>query len=88
MLVEKSVRAAADLGVKRLAAAGGVAANRLLRRELARRGEAAGLEVFLPPVELCTDNAAMIASAAYYRLLDGEVAGLGLNALPSIRMFD
>jgi len=88
MLVEKSVRAAADLGVKRLAATGGVAANRLLRRELARRGEAAGLEVFLPPVELCTDNAAMIASAAYYRLLDGEVAGLGLNALPSIRMFD
>jgi len=88
MLVEKSVRAAADLGVKRLAAAGGVAANRLLRRELARRGEAAGLKVYLPPAELCTDNAAMIASAAYYRLLDGEVAGLGLNALPSIRMFD
>lgn len=87
MLVEKSVRAASDLGIGRLAAAGGVAANRLLRRELVRRGEAAGLKVFLPPVELCTDNAAMIASAAYYRLIAGEVAGLDLNALPSIRMF-
>ena len=87
MLVEKSVRAAVDLGVGRLAAAGGVAANRLLRRELARRGEAAGLKVYLPPAELCTDNAAMIASAAFYRLLGGEVAGLDLNALPSIRMF-
>ncbi|NLF26773.1 MAG: tRNA (adenosine(37)-N6)-threonylcarbamoyltransferase complex transferase subunit TsaD [Clostridiales bacterium] len=87
VLVEKSVRAAVDLGVGRLAAAGGVAANRLLRRELARRGEAAGLKVYLPPAELCTDNAAMIASAAFYRLLGGEVAGLDLNALPSIRMF-
>jgi len=80
MLVEKSVRAAADLGVKRLAAAGGVAANRLLRRELARRGEAAGLEVFLPPVELCTDNAAMIAGLAHYSYRDKDFASLDADA--------
>ena len=64
-----------------------VAANRLLRRERARRGEAAGLKVYLPPVALCTDNAAMIGSAAFYRLMRGEVAALDLNALPSLRMF-
>ena len=86
-LVEKSVAAATEAGATALAAAGGVAANRLLRRELARRGEAAGLKVYLPPVALCTDNAAMIGSAAFYRLMRGEVAALDLNALPSLRMF-
>ncbi len=86
-LVEKSVAAAVDAGAASLAAAGGVAANRLLRRELARRGEEAGLKVYLPPVALCTDNAAMIGSAAFYRLMRGEAAALDLNALPSLRMF-
>ena len=87
MLVGKSVAAAVEAGATALAAAGGVAANRLLRRELVRRGEQAGLRVFLPPVALCTDNAAMIGSAAFYRLMRGETAALDLNALPSLRMF-
>ena len=86
-LVAKSVAAATEAGASSLAAAGGVAANRLLRRELLRRGVAAGLKVYLPPVALCTDNAAMIGSAAFYRLMRGEVAALDLNALPSLRMF-
>jgi len=86
MLVEKTVQAAVDRGAKRLAAAGGVAANALLRRELVREGEAAGLTVFLPPARLCTDNAEMIGSAAFYRLMAGEVADLSLNADPSARL--
>ena len=86
MLVEKTVQAAVDAGIKRLAAAGGVAANALLRRELMRLGEAAGIQVYLPPARLCTDNAEMIGSAAFYRLMALEVADLSLNADPSARL--
>ena len=86
LLVDKTVAAAWDTGAKRLAVAGGVAANSLLRSELQRRGEKAGMRVFIPPKGLCTDNAVMIGSAAYYRLMAGEVAGLDLNAVPALRM--
>ena len=86
LLVDKTVAAARDTGAKRLAVAGGVAANSLLRSELQRRGEKAGMRVFIPPKGLCTDNAVMIGSAAYYRLMAGEVAGLDLNAVPALRM--
>ena len=87
LLVEKTLAAALDTGARRVAVAGGVAANSLLRAELKRRGEAAGLEVFIPPKRLCTDNAVMIGAAGFYRLMAGEQAGLDLNALPALRMF-
>ncbi len=86
MLVEKTVCAAVDSGAKRVAAAGGVAANLLLRRSLEREGSEAGLEVFLPPARLCTDNAEMIGSAAFYCLMSGALADLSLNADPSARL--
>lgn len=63
-LVDKSVRCAIGEGVRTLAVAGGVAANSLLRRRLREQGEAAGLHVVVPPFQYCTDNAAMIGSAA------------------------
>ncbi|MBR6767188.1 MAG: tRNA (adenosine(37)-N6)-threonylcarbamoyltransferase complex transferase subunit TsaD [Clostridia bacterium] len=88
LLVEKTVMAAKDRGAKRLTVAGGVAANSLLRSELARRGEKAGLQVFIPPRRLCTDNAVMIGSAAFYRMMAGELAALDLNAVPALRMID
>ena len=86
LLVEKTLAAALDTGAKQLAVAGGVAANSLLRRELLRRGKRAGLKVYIPPVGLCTDNAVMIGSAAFYRLMAGEIADLDLNAMPALRM--
>lgn len=88
LLVDKTLAAARDMGAKRVAVAGGVAANSLLRSELARCGEKAGLKVFIPPKSLCTDNAVMIGAAAFYRLMAGEVADLDLNAVPALRMIE
>ncbi|MGX8706021.1 MAG: tRNA (adenosine(37)-N6)-threonylcarbamoyltransferase complex transferase subunit TsaD [bacterium] len=86
MLVDKTVSACVDTGARRVAVAGGVAANSLLRSELQRRGEAAGLTVYIPPKKLCTDNAAMIGSAGFYTLMAGHIAGLDLNAVPALRV--
>lgn len=87
LLVDKTIAAATDMSASRVAVAGGVAANSLLRSELERRGKKAGLEVFIPPKKLCTDNAVMIGSAGFYRLMAGELGDLDLNAVPNINMF-
>jgi tRNA N6-adenosine threonylcarbamoyltransferase len=63
-LVEKSVKSATVEKARTLAVAGGVAANSLLRRRLTEAGQAAGLQVIVPPPAYCTDNAAMIGAAA------------------------
>lgn len=68
VLVEKTVRAALDHGCKTVTIAGGVSANSLLRSQLPERGKAEGLNVLIPPFEYCTDNAAMIACAAFYQI--------------------
>ena len=86
-LVPRTMLAAKELGYRKLAVAGGVAANSLLRSEIVKKGEAAGLTVYVPPKWLCTDNAVMIGAAAYYDLMRNEPAELDLNAMPSISMF-
>lgn len=86
VLTQKAVRAAKEQGLSRLLLAGGVAANSRLRALMKERGEAAGIQVYLPSKDLCTDNAAMIAVAGYLRHLRGaEPAGLQVNADPAWR---
>ena len=85
-LVEKAMLAAQETNAPALALAGGVSANRLLRRMMQEACDKAGLPLYMPRLDLCTDNAAMIASAAYYRLRRGELAPLTLNAEPGLRL--
>ena len=78
--------AAEDLGLQKMALAGGVSANSLLRREMEAACGQRGIQLYMPMLKLCGDNAAMIGSAAYYHLMRGEIAGLDLNARPALRL--
>ncbi|MHB9144904.1 MAG: tRNA (adenosine(37)-N6)-threonylcarbamoyltransferase complex transferase subunit TsaD [Symbiobacteriia bacterium] len=80
VLVDKTVQAAQQLGVRHILLAGGVAANSALRRRLDQEAGRRGLGVTYPPPVLCTDNAAMIAAAGHFLYVNGERAGLDLNA--------
>jgi N6-L-threonylcarbamoyladenine synthase len=80
MLVEKTAAAAEEHGAKEVLVAGGVAANSALREELKKR---LTIPFRYPPISLCTDNAAMIAAAAYYRYQDAVQADLALDIEPN-----
>ncbi|MFC1988768.1 tRNA (adenosine(37)-N6)-threonylcarbamoyltransferase complex transferase subunit TsaD [Chloroflexota bacterium] len=83
VLVAKTITAAREHRVKQILLAGGVAANGLLRRRLT---EVSPLPVLIPPLELCTDNAAMIAACGYFRFRAGRVDGLDLDVVPGLRL--
>lgn len=86
VLIEKSMQAVQKMGVNRLFLAGGVSANRQLRSRLLERCAAEQIELQIPPFELCTDNAAMIAAAGTYLYYDGQFADLSLNADPNLML--
>jgi N6-L-threonylcarbamoyladenine synthase len=81
VLVEKTLRAAATVSARRVVICGGVAANSRLRARFAEDAAAVGIEVFMPPPVLCTDNAAMIAVVGTHRLEAGGRDGWDLNAV-------
>jgi len=83
-LVDRTMTAADELGVATVLVSGGVAANSQLRTTFEERTRSAGIEVFFPSRALSTDNAAMIAAAAYSRLRAGSLADVTLNADPSL----
>ncbi len=84
MLTENTMRAAADIGADTLVLAGGVSANSGLRAGMQAACDAAGVRLYVPPLSLCGDNAAMIASQGYYEWLAGHTAGADLNAVASL----
>ncbi len=86
VLVDKTLAAARETGVSTIILAGGVAANSELRESLAGGAERISCRVVAPPPVLCTDNAAMIAGAAYQKYLRGAFAPLTLNAVPNLKL--
>lgn len=86
VIVSKAMTACDRLGQKRLVLAGGVAANSCLRGMLDRECGKRGIELFYPSPILCTDNAAMIGCAAYYRHLAGIEDDMTLDAYPSLEL--
>ena len=79
-LVPRVVRALEETGLRKIAVAGGVAANSRIRRDILAATQNLGAEVYMPPISLCGDNAAMIGAQAYYEFRAGNLADMSLNA--------
>ena len=86
VVVSKTLDAALSRGEDKIVVAGGVAANSRLRQMLRQGCKKCGLELYYPPPILCTDNAAMIGCAAYYKYMAGQTDGLDLDAIPNLEL--
>ena len=86
ILTSQFLKAARDYGYKTLALAGGVAANSALREMLLHKAQKNGMKLYVPPISLCGDNAAMIGCQGYYEYLAGNVADGSLNAVASCKL--
>ena len=84
-LMENVKKAIKKTEIKKITLAGGVSANSYIRNEFLKL-EQEGIKVYMPDLKLCTDNAAMIASAGYFKFLDKEFASLDLNAIPNLKL--
>ena len=86
VLVTRTIMAAKDFDMKKVAIAGGVAANSALREAMANACRQNALDFYYPSPVFCTDNAAMIGVAAYYEYIKGKRSGLDLNAIPNLKI--
>jgi len=86
VLVAKAIRAAKEFNCKTIALAGGVSANSLLRKDMESKAKKEKLKVLIPPLSLCTDNAAMVGCAGYYHLKNKNASNLNLTAVASLRL--
>jgi len=84
VIVDKAIDAAEKLGKNKIVLAGGVAANSSLRRMLENACNQKGIKLFCPSIILCTDNAAMIGCAAYYKFKEGYLDDMSLDAFPNL----
>ena len=85
-LVPRTMMAAKELGYNKIAVAGGVAANSRIRADFKAAADKAGCRLFVPPLKLCGDNAAMIGCQGYYEFLAGNTAGSDLNAYANMEL--
>ena len=89
-LVDMAIRVMQEKNIKKIALAGGVSANRVLRKMLKEKVEKLGYEVYIPDLKYCTDNAAMIGCAAYYNFMAGKKYNidekLDLNAIANLQI--
>ena len=85
ILVENIEKAIKQTHLKTIALAGGVSANSYIRNEFLKLEEK-GIKIYMPDLKLCTDNAAMIASAGYYNFIAGKRDNIDLNAIPNLKL--
>ena len=86
ILLNNAIKAINLTKINKIALAGGVSANSYIRKAFKQLEEKENIKVFYPELKLCTDNAAMIASAGYYNYLQGEFSDLKLNAVPNLKL--
>ncbi len=86
MLVPRTIAALRETGYRKLAVAGGVAANSHIRKALLSETEKCGAQLYLPPLSLCGDNGAMIGAQGYFEYLAGNLAGSALNAFATMSL--
>ncbi len=86
VLVEHSLHAVEECGLKKFALAGGVASNSALRVAMKAECDRRGIELYYPSPVLCTDNAVMIGAAGYYEYIKGVRSGYDLNAVPNLKL--